>query len=496
MSLQTVIDAFCVRHRNEDAHTRQVTRFALRFFDRLSADLGLDVRDRQILEAASRLHDVGFASAPGNHVEAGAALVLGEGLPGFSRRRLERVVAVMLLHSGEYGPMMAHPTVVAVADRERTLRLAAILRVADALDRGHVQHARLTTLRRTAGGLSAGVASPGYPGILPHIVRKTDLWNVVMPMPLRVRLVPSDPDPGPASVDALLIDDVSVEEAARKILLLQYRIIRENHAGAVAGESPEPLHDMRVALRRFRSALRLFRKPLDATSARALSVRCREFNRELGQVRDAHVWLAAMESPRLRERVAAGEAWDAYRMLQREEAARQQEVLRVLLASNVYRDLMRDMAYLLRTELPERLRLAEALPAKSFMARRLAGAFERIMGLSYLKAEGRPEQMHELRKLCRQERYWSEFAAPFIGRMSGRISLRLKAVADALGSMHDAHVALDRLAQEAPAPGGLSEVFLAEEAHARRAFEKAWARLGDRGFTKRASARLLKASRR
>ncbi|MBV9647850.1 MAG: CHAD domain-containing protein [Candidatus Eremiobacteraeota bacterium] len=68
-------------------------------------------------------------------------------------------------------------------------------------------------------------------------------------------------------------------------------------AGPVlAGDDPEAVHDTRVAIRRFRSALRAFSDCYSGSAAKRLRKRTRRLGRTLGVIRDADVHLRAVNT--------------------------------------------------------------------------------------------------------------------------------------------------------------------------------------------------------
>ena len=57
-----------------------------------------------------------------------------------------------------------------------------------------------------------------------------------------------------------------MDEAARKTLLFHFERMLKHEPGTREGEDAEELHDMRVATRRMRAALRVFDGYIDAPS--------------------------------------------------------------------------------------------------------------------------------------------------------------------------------------------------------------------------------------
>jgi exopolyphosphatase/guanosine-5'-triphosphate,3'-diphosphate pyrophosphatase len=131
------------RFRFEEAHGLQVARLAERLFDALAELHDLDARDREILVAAAILHDVGQRIAYKRHHKHSYYLISESELPGLDLDEVELVANVARYHRRAV-PSTKHPPFEALYedDRRRVTCLSAILRVADALDREHVQNVR------------------------------------------------------------------------------------------------------------------------------------------------------------------------------------------------------------------------------------------------------------------------------------------------------------------------------------------------------------------
>lgn len=84
--------------------------------------------------------------------------------------------------------------------------------------------------------------------------------------------------------------DDTMAAAADKILLFHFERMIEHEEGTRSGRDIEELHDMRVATRRMRAALRLLAPFLDADSMRPFLRALRRTGRTLGAVRDLDVF--------------------------------------------------------------------------------------------------------------------------------------------------------------------------------------------------------------
>jgi exopolyphosphatase/guanosine-5'-triphosphate,3'-diphosphate pyrophosphatase len=130
--------ASLARRCNSDvAHTSHVARLALQLFDQTTELHGLTERDREMLEFAALLHDVGqHVSRKGHHRHAAYLVENGE-LRGFEPSEVA-FLAALVRHHRRGDPKTSESRFAALEpdDRPRLRKLAALLRVADGLDRG------------------------------------------------------------------------------------------------------------------------------------------------------------------------------------------------------------------------------------------------------------------------------------------------------------------------------------------------------------------------
>jgi exopolyphosphatase / guanosine-5'-triphosphate,3'-diphosphate pyrophosphatase len=134
------------RYQFDEAHAKQVADLSLALFDQTAEAHGLGEGHRRVLLAAALLHDVGQFVSYRRHHKHSAYLIANSELPDVSPDEVPLVALVARYHRrAEPGP--EHPEFAALPDdeQEAVRTLSALLRVADALDRGHV--ARVTSLR-------------------------------------------------------------------------------------------------------------------------------------------------------------------------------------------------------------------------------------------------------------------------------------------------------------------------------------------------------------
>ena len=149
------------KYRYDEAHSRQVTCLALKLFDTLLHEHGLDRRARLLLEVAATLHDVGMYVRSSGHHKHSQYIVANSEIFGLHRDDLDVVSNVVRYHR-KSPPNTTHIAYIALQRDERmvVLKLSSILRVADALDRGHSQ--RISDIAVELKSDSAIVSAPGY----------------------------------------------------------------------------------------------------------------------------------------------------------------------------------------------------------------------------------------------------------------------------------------------------------------------------------------------
>jgi exopolyphosphatase/guanosine-5'-triphosphate,3'-diphosphate pyrophosphatase len=120
-------------------HSQQSARLALRLFDVTASVHGLGAREREWLEYAALLHDIGYSIQYRNHHKHTYYLITNADLDAFDQREIEIIAHVARYHRGPTPKPERHPTLAALKPwQQRTIRkLTALLRLADALDRTH-----------------------------------------------------------------------------------------------------------------------------------------------------------------------------------------------------------------------------------------------------------------------------------------------------------------------------------------------------------------------
>jgi len=121
-------------------HTLHVANLAKSLYQQLAKQLHLPEIDDELIYAAAILQDVGYLINYEKHHKHSYRLILNSQLPGVSRQSLEIVANVARYHRGS-NPKKRHANFARLCgiDQQRVRQMAAILRIAGALDRSHRQ---------------------------------------------------------------------------------------------------------------------------------------------------------------------------------------------------------------------------------------------------------------------------------------------------------------------------------------------------------------------
>ncbi|HET9928506.1 MAG TPA: CHAD domain-containing protein, partial [Rubrobacter sp.] len=237
------------------------------------------------------------------------------------------------------------------------------------------------------------------------------------------------PDLGPTEIDATL----SAGEVAFAILRRHFAAMMAHEPGVRLGEAPEELHDMRVATRRLRAALKLY--------ADALPKRAERYERDLrwvagalGEVRDLDVHLA-----RLHEEVSRnGEVLEEVAAPLRERRVEARRRMLEALDSNRYERLVATFSGTLRRGHSP----APSAPILEVAPDLLKDRYKKVRKVAKkLGKDSPPEHFHELRKKGKRLRYALEPLQEIYGKPAQKMVTLLKKIQDDFGDHQDLIVA-------------------------------------------------------
>jgi exopolyphosphatase/guanosine-5'-triphosphate,3'-diphosphate pyrophosphatase len=133
----------------DEAHGIHVAKHCMTIFDALVKEHGMSRRHRIMLETAAILHDVGSYIKPSAHQKHGQYIIANSNIFGLHQDEVNIIANVVNYHRG-YPPSQLDIEYIKLQreDRILVLKMASILRVADALDRGHSQQIKKIVVER------------------------------------------------------------------------------------------------------------------------------------------------------------------------------------------------------------------------------------------------------------------------------------------------------------------------------------------------------------
>jgi CHAD domain-containing protein len=292
----------------------------------------------------------------------------------------------------------------------------------------------------------------------------------------------------------------SIDEAFAHIVGHLLGVILHYAARALSGEAPEPVHQMRVALRRLRSAFGLFKDVVGCSALDAAQAQLKAFGAVLGPARDwdvfidgacAHVVAVFPDDLAVRRMAArATRQRDvSYRTLAAELSGmrfrRMALNLALLAATRPWRDAaassLAEPADEARQPPPECGSAKENADLSTYAARALTRRLKRVLTVGADISDLPADALHDIRLNGKRLRYAAEFFAPlFPGRDTRRFLRRMTALQERLGHLNDGNVAAGLMAEiglaRSYAGGIVRGVIAADGADARGRIARSWKR--------------------
>jgi exopolyphosphatase/guanosine-5'-triphosphate,3'-diphosphate pyrophosphatase len=130
--------AIAEKYKVDIEHSRRVREIAIKLFNTLQQEHGLKFRHRILLEAAALLHEVGTFISPRGFHKHSHYLIMNSEIFGLTQREVEIVANIARYHRRAQ-PKTSHIEYMSLPRENRIIvnKLAALLRMAEALEAGH-----------------------------------------------------------------------------------------------------------------------------------------------------------------------------------------------------------------------------------------------------------------------------------------------------------------------------------------------------------------------
>lgn len=261
---------------------------------------------------------------------------------------------------------------------------------------------------------------------------------------------PAASSAGRSPLAAGIRPDEPMAEAVRKIMYRQYQTMLANEAGCRSGKSIDAVHDMRVATRRLRVALRLFGGYFKRGLVRDLETDLRKTGRTLGAARDldvfnktARLYLRSLPKAQRSDLDPLLASWKRQRQVAHRELVDYFDSARYQRLLDKLGDFLTSPGAGVAAGKPPAaapVQLRHVLVSTVWLRYEAVRAYEAVL------PEAVPETLHALRIECKYLRYTLEFFQEVLDHSAAALIRQVIAVQDHLGEIQDADVATRLLA--------------------------------------------------
>lgn len=257
--------------------------------------------------------------------------------------------------------------------------------------------------------------------------------------------------------------------AGRKVLAHYFARMLSEEKGVRSGEGTDPVHDMRVATRRLRSALKLFRPYFKKRTVKQLRDSLAEIADALGNVRDLDVF--RQKADKYTEKLSDQHQNRLDPLLDnwKGKLDKARDSLIELLDSQIYAEFVADFEEFVTGRDDPPAPSEKAYLVRHVLPRLIYEKYEAVRAYETILASASLDTLHRLRIEAKGLRYALEAFQEVLGPEVGSVIEEIKAVQDHLGDLQDARVASalihDYIAQvdEHEPMGGILEYLMARE---------------------------------
>ncbi|MDR0767681.1 MAG: CHAD domain-containing protein [Methanosarcinales archaeon] len=407
------------------AQSELKAEIASELFDSVQAANNLSEKDRMILKAAARFSGIGKGTSLERNVNIGADIILTHPIENLTLNEIKTLALIFILRKIKNpSPDRIRKAIlkagfyVPLSYQRKALVAAALLEkeVFSEMTFGfdiETEHENSDSAIDSKGGI------------------KIDFENV------------SKPDLRIESTDMMAV-------AAEKILLGRLYEVEEAEPGVLAERDIKDVHDMRVALRKMRSANLIFKDFLDHDRLAEMEAGIRKTLSGLGELRDLDVILEKTDGWLKKEKVNQEKMTVFYDFVSSDRKKAHAEVADYL-TSKEYTDFIADLkktfgdkTYLGIPNINRKgdvapVRINDVLPAILYEKAADITAYHEWMDGPYIYVD----KLHRLRIAAKNFRYTLDFFKDCLGEAAGQLIKEFKELQEILGDFHDAVVAIE-----------------------------------------------------
>jgi CHAD domain-containing protein len=461
-------------------HAQRTQALALALFDHADAAHHLPMHSRRLLQQAAAYYSAARQADGERPDRLGRDLALAAPIPDLSSEDQAIVASVVGLQRAKLRPKRETVFLrLGGKEQQLALGLAAILRLADALD---AQPATSLHILIDDSDVTLLVGGEGAAEVANHADERADLWRDRIG-PLTIRVTDLDTlgsataigvnghDAAPAQDLLLSVPDAPdhaiggepIAEAARRQLRRFFDKLLAREDAVRDDEDVEDVHQMRVATRRIRASLQVVEGVYDPKQIRRYRRGLRRVGRSLGAVRDGDVFLEHVVAYRDTLGADAQPQLEPLLAAVTDERAKAREQLLADLDSKRYTKLKQAFALFLTTPDADTVASESGLTprVRDFAGSAIWQRYEQWRAYETVLAGATDETLHQARIAGKRLRYTLEFFAEALGPHVEQVLSPLIELQECLGALQDvvtarAHVAALGLADDGGAQAYLT----------------------------------------
>jgi exopolyphosphatase/guanosine-5'-triphosphate,3'-diphosphate pyrophosphatase len=167
---EAAVRNLAIQYESDLDHVEHVAQLSLQMFDSLVDGELIDPQpgERDLLWAASMLHDVGMTISYDDHHKHSRYLIVSAELPGFDPRERALIAQISRYHRKGAPKLGDMAPIARAGDEELIARCSVLLRLAEHLERGRDQSVRRVRLRANGHGVDLHLDADGENLVLPR----------------------------------------------------------------------------------------------------------------------------------------------------------------------------------------------------------------------------------------------------------------------------------------------------------------------------------------
>jgi Uncharacterized conserved protein len=410
-------------------------------FDMFGKENSLSEREKHALNAAVRLNGIGEGISIQKNVNTAAEIILTHPIDGFSLNEIKMTALIFVLRQIKNPtPSKIRAAVknagffVPPAFQKKALLLTALFEL----------------ITNTENELKSREKQAGF---AEYVLGVTGTDILILPTESERETAESERESADEKSDKLKLKINSndmMAVAAEKIFAAQLNEVKKAEPGVIDEKDIEDVHDMRVALRKMRSANIIFRDFLDSEWLMKTEAGLKATLSALGVIRDLDVVLEKTNDWMSVEKIDAPKMSVFYEFVKADRKNHHAEAVRYLMSAE-YTDFRKELeetfesgVYLGKPNINKKgdtapIRICDVLPAILHEKAADITAYHEWLDGPYIYTD----KLHRLRIAAKNFRYTLDFFKECLGEAAVSLIKEFKELQDILGDFHDAVVAVD-----------------------------------------------------